>query len=172
MTVILWKTVPQPVELRRVIDSAPACTCHIPSSSRFGRYDVNPRQIILVDGSSEWRHTDDGSPAYTHHTHVEIASNDCDGPHQRSYVDLPHPAVESTSEFDHWMGEVRYLPNPAVYGEGEMTLTHHDDGTYSGTWSARTEEGREYKGITLCRDPHCAYARSSQRDYYAEAAGY
>jgi hypothetical protein len=167
----LWKTVRQPVNLRKVVGRAYSCTCHVPRDSRFGRYDVDPRAIVLFDGMTEWQHVDDGTAASTHHAHIETWGNDCDGGHGDTYVDLPNPGEEGGWEFVQWMRVVESAVG-ASDKRGTLTTECDDDGRYSCSWSGQHDEGSHGREVRMCIDPHCAYETSSHFDQYAQLAGY
>lgn len=154
------------LELRKVAKRADACTCHVPDSSRFGRFDVGAREIVLLRGSSEWQHLDDGTLATTHHAHVERYATDCDGAHGNEYVSLPLPGED---DWDFWQREVGFAIS--AYRPGTLEITERGNNLVA-TWSAATDEGHENETRVRCFDPHCAYDKGSQYDQFAELMGY
>lgn len=170
--VTLWKTVPWlHGELRKIVDRADRCTCHIPRHSKYGRHDVDPRPIILVDGSSEWQHVDDGTAASTHHAHCANYGSGCDGVVGDDYVELPTPGEEGGWEFTFWM---RMLDWCAVASDesGQLSFSTDDNGHYRADYRGLHDEGQHWRSVRMCADPHCAYERGEHYDHFARAAGY
>lgn len=110
------------------------------------------------------------------HAHVSTASADCDGPMYRDYVlslsesELAeHIAADGVNDFHeiHFM-ERALCSVASPYAACQMTVKIDDDGidVYE-----RTEEGYRSAQVRWCRD-ECDENETSQRDVYAELAGY
>lgn len=111
------------------------------------------------------------------HAHVSTASADCDGPLYRDYVTAlnnderkMHEDANGVNDFHDFAFKERVLGNhvsfsPLVKVEVEVTengFTMHEV----------TEEGYRSAEVTWCEDEDCDPHAASQRDVFAEAAGY
>jgi hypothetical protein len=100
----------------------------------------------------------------TLHFHVSTSSSDCDGPLYRDYVELPL-ATETSVEFFARVMLVNCARNTAqvtLEEDGEWVIRHH----------APTEDGYHAEEWRSCVTQECRGQKSTQRDVFAEAAGY
>jgi len=133
------------------------CTCCFPH---------RPITRLVVPGEThEWSHDDEGDYAIVDHVHVVRSMRDCDGPRSQTYV--RHPADYPDDE-DFWH-------NVAI---GEVPLWRSAYGTTIEitanmlSWGRSTEEGHDGGVLDWCDNPDCAHDNPTQRDRFAEAAGY
>jgi hypothetical protein len=161
------------------------CTCCVPHSPE--EVERVGREVTFDKDAEAWVHVDDETEASMLHAHVDSSSRDCDGPLDRFHVTRPvdlRPLDREviaigtrwwehvdTSDFWSKMVEIQVYPY-ADDGEATMSITSDGHGLYTFTQARPTDEGFHHEITRLCRDEDCAYERSGQRDYYAEAAGY
>lgn len=107
--------------------------------------------------------------APTPHAHITVNSRDCDGPLDRFSTVILRDRHHPDGRFDaHDL--VRSMID--VHESFEFTV-HNDRGPnpYTAEWGHRTEEGFVHYHVAECEGP-CWDERDSQRDHFAEAAGY
>lgn len=143
---------------------------------------VPRRAVFNFDNPRESFHIDNGHVASFMHAHVARQSVDCDGPLDRYHVTRPTildiydrddddngNGVQDAYSF--WVAQVAATLS-AHADSGTLTVQASNDGERTVTWTETTDEGGRFEERELCFRATCAREQSSQRDYYAEAAGY
>jgi hypothetical protein len=105
------------------------------------------------------------------HAHVDTYAADCDGPISRSYVETANDD-ERTSEFGDLEFRERVLGSRISWSPAEgatVTVQITADGFET---NEPTEEGYRAASVRWCEDSSCDTGARSQRDVYAERAGY
>jgi len=152
------------------------CTCcHLEE-----RNGVDTGQVVTWDAAAqEWTHAD-ATAATMLHVHFESRARDCDGPMDRSFIVRPNsyrPGILESPD-DLWREMVKSeTPTGNECGEswtkawttreGNEELVYHFE-----AWEPNDEGGGRNVCLNTCTDADCAYEKSSQRDYFAEAMGY
>lgn len=104
------------------------------------------------------------------HAHIETNSRDCDGPHEHSTSIILRDEHHPDGRFD--QGDLIRLFLP-THTEFEFLVNNDRSITpFQCSWSIDTDEGFESTEITVCEDDRCDIGKTTQRDRFAEQAGY
>jgi len=104
----------------------------------------------------------------TLHAHVSTESADCDGPMQRTYVTTMNSDEVGAGEFGDLDFKSRVLSNHVSF-HGNTHVDTTKDGFHA---VEQTDEGYRAASVEWCEDGTCRLDAYTQRDVFAEMAGY
>lgn len=119
------------------------------------------------DHCHQWVSNDLLRRRWTIHAHVVTHSSDCDGSHERRYLD-----VMSLEERCDQFGDIAFRER--VLGD---VVSLHSTGTLAVTpdkidWDEQTEEGYRHVTVKWCDEDKCYHRLPPQRDFRAELTGH